>query len=72
MLLLQKNTSKKNGIFKPYIEINLPKSIFGGVTIGHLVRSELAKCTVEDTLRAYNFGNMIRNVDISKIPFRFL
>jgi hypothetical protein len=64
---------QQNGIFKPYIEISLPKSIFGGVTVGPLVEAEIAKCTVEDALKAYNFGDMVaRNVDISKAPIRFL
>jgi len=60
-----------NGIMRPYIEAEIPKSIFSGVTIGPLLEADAAKRTVEDVISAYGGWGGSCKVDISVAPIRF-
>jgi len=60
-----------NGIMRPYIEVEIPKDIFLGVTVGPLLEAEAAKRTVENAIDAYGDWGGSCKVDISVAPIRF-
>ena len=60
-----------NGIMRPYIEVEIPKYIFSGVTVGPLLEADTAKQTVVNVIKAYGgLGDSCR-IDISAAPIRF-
>jgi hypothetical protein len=60
-----------NGIMRPYIEVDFPKDIFLGVTVGPLLEADAAKRTVENVIEAYGGWGSSCKVDISAAPIRF-
>jgi len=59
-----------NGIMRPYIDVEFPKDIFLGVTVGPLLEADAAKLTVENVIAA-NGGWGSDKVNISAAPIRF-
>jgi hypothetical protein len=59
-----------NGIMRPYIDVEFPKDIFLGVTVGPLLEADAAKRTVENVIAA-NGGWGSCKVNISAAPIRF-
>jgi len=59
-----------NGIMRPYIDVEIPKEVLMGVTVGPLLEADAAKRTVENIIMA-NGGWGSSNVDISVAPIRF-
>lgn len=60
-----------NGIMRPFIEVEIPKDFFLGVTVGPLLEADAAKRTVENAINAYGGWGGSCKVDISAAPIRF-